>query len=344
MTDDTTQTHTDSEPGTGPDLTGDPRTPEHMPPPPEVVVDPQSGKATQEYIRAMARKGLLHHAEPGETKTRPFRWMPVLTTRLLLPTGACAGLSWIFGAMAEHPAPEPGTRSLNDVMRHHFVELCEGLETVAALGAALAALHGTVRVFGILSAHEQYRSAQGHFVLAADLDDTARRLLARAQTAVDAVRATRIHAHDLLDRQRNDVLLPAQLWSIACDLAAYSRLSGQHPDEPRTHSLTEIVSSRAGDLERVRRGIDRRVAALEAYAVHARQSDALYQEWCEARDLADGHAEVTDLLARTAAEDLDIAETAGMTGKAGEVGAAFRTALDETRTAAAAALPSHGDH
>jgi hypothetical protein len=125
------------------------------------------------------------------------------------------------------------------------------------------------------------RDAQPHMVLTEDLMPIAAALLARARTAADQVTGTRVHTDDLIDRQRNQVELPAQVWEVAQSLAAYSRLLDQTPTTAVTSLLREAAGERAAKLDAARQGVERRVKALEQYAAAAAQADHFYTEWLQ---------------------------------------------------------------
>lgn len=70
------------------------------------------------------------------------------------------------------------------------------------------------------------------------------------------------------------------------------------------------------------------------------QADDRYRELQQIQVLTDGSDEVLDFLARTARDDLAVAEIEGMTGKAAAVADAFTVALESAKEAAVVALPT----
>ena len=76
--------------------------------------------------------------------------------------------------------------------------------------------------------YEQLRWYEGRYVVADDLDESSRRLLARAQQAIATVNGSAVNAEGLLDDVRNAVMLPAQEWEIARLLAKLSELRSGH--------------------------------------------------------------------------------------------------------------------
>lgn len=104
-------------------------------------------------------------------------------------------------------------------------------------------------------------------------------------------------------------------------------------------TVAELLTTRQRVLKTSRQGIERRVAALEAYAEQVAEADARYAEVREIERLAAGSDELLALLARTAADDLAVTEIKGLTGEAAVVAATFTKALESAKQAAVAALP-----
>ncbi|MFF9458150.1 hypothetical protein [Streptomyces flaveolus] len=212
--------------------------------------------------------------------------------------------------------------------------------TVAVVCAGLVAdraLHN--RQLHLLAA------AQQHLVHPTDLTADAQELLARAQLAMTAVLDSKVHREQWLDAQRNEVAFPRQEWAIAQDLQNYSRVARKDqraPQETDNSTVAELLTSRQRVLATSLHGIARRVAALEAYASTVAEADARYDEVREIERLKAGSDELLDLLARTAADDLAVAETDALTGEAAVVASMFTKALESAKQAAAAALPLKG--
>lgn len=107
-------------------------------------------------------------------------------------------------------------------------------------------------------------------------------------------------------------------------------------------TVAELLTTRQRVLKTSRQGIERRVAALEAYAEQIAEADARYAEVREIERLAAGSDEFLALLARTAADDLAVTEIEGLTGEAAVVAATFTKALESAKQAAVSVLPSRG--
>jgi hypothetical protein len=131
------------------------------------------------------------------------------------------------------------------------------------------------------------RRAYDQFVLASDLDEESRELLARAHGAVRAVLRSQVHADGTLDHIRNEVVLPRAEWEIASALRGVSTLRMRHPD---------LARDAAGDAGRTLAAtvgaVRERVESLENYAEQVKAADAAA--------LLPGRHSVTDLDALTA--------------------------------------------
>ena len=178
-----------------------------------------------------------------------------------------------------------------------------------------------------------------HCVLREDLTEDAGRLLARADTAARAVLGSTVHLEELLDRQRNEGLLPAQEWELAVELREYSRLVRKAPKSPQGAEVVHLLAERRRKLLISRDGIERRVKALEAYASRVAEADRRYEELRQIQELTEGDSEVLDFLARTVRDDLAVAELEGITGGASIVVESLRNAITSARRAAVVALP-----
>ncbi|MEU3423612.1 hypothetical protein AB0F39_34565 [Streptomyces murinus] len=178
------------------------------------------------------------------------------------------------------------------------------------------------------------------YVLSSELTKDARRLVGRADWAAHEVLASEMHDRGLIDRQRNEVSVPAQVWEIADALREYSRLVQTGPEASEDAQVAALLDTRRRALQRSVDGIERRVIALEEYASKVAEADRQYLKLRETRQAADRLAAdsdaVLDLLARTARDDLAVAEIEGM---AGEAAAAAAAALEAAHEAAVIALP-----
>ena len=286
------------------------------------VVDPAAPAALQKFITTEAERGTLYR--PTEQEQQSVIVLPAK----VLPVVAATGLAGAALAVVVH--------SISDSL--HWLVWTGGVIAIL-IAVAIFVPRGLWELEDASAPRRQLRDALPYMVLSDDLTPTAAALLARAKQAADQVTGTRVHADDLIDRQRNQVELPAQVWDIAQALAAYSRFVDQTPTGAVTPLLREAADERATQLGTARKGVERRIVALEHYAAAAVQADRSYTEWLQVQELSHQEPDVRALLAATAADDLAVAELEAMTADAGIVGEALRTAVGEARTAALQVLP-----
>lgn len=77
---------------------------------------------------------------------------------------------------------------------------------------------------------DQLHAIRDRYVLTETFTAAARALFSRASVAA-AVLASAVNGGGLIDRQRNEVMLPAQEWEIATALREYSRLAHKAPKD-----------------------------------------------------------------------------------------------------------------
>jgi hypothetical protein len=170
------------------------------------------------------------------------------------------------------------------------------------------------------------RTHHGRYLTAADFDARSRRLLRRAQDAVDAVTSAAVYRADLIDRAATGLALAGQEWDIAVALREQATLRAARaglaaaPQGPR-------AAAALGDQDRAARlaedSITDRIARLERYAAEVGQADAAYRDWTRAAALAESGRRHLDMLARTAADEHGIAEIEDMARQARAVRRAF---------------------
>ncbi|MFC5182617.1 hypothetical protein [Actinomadura harenae] len=184
-------------------------------------------------------------------------------------------------------------------------------EAAAALAAAGFA-GWTVGALRHLREPETTRAARDHhgrYLLPADFDRPAARLLVRAQRAIDAVLGSQAQAAGLLDAIDNATELPRQEWAIASALAEHTRLRrerrAQQP-ERLSAPVRALLEPQRRALNLSVRSITRRIEALEAYAGSAHAADEAFHEWRVLRDLPEQNARYRDLLAETVRDTLAV--------------------------------------
>ncbi|MFB7983949.1 hypothetical protein [Streptomyces vinaceus] len=183
-------------------------------------------------------------------------------------------------------------------------------------------------------------AATEHYVQDRDLTDDTRGLLVRAQRAQSTIIGSQVHRLDLIDRQRNEVVLPVQVWEIASARREYSRLSGSTAADSSSAEVVALQAVRRQALRVSRDGVEQRIVALEEYAAQVCEADLRYRELQQIQRLVEGNDDALDLLARTAADALAVAEIEAMSKEAAIVAKTFSSALDRASAAAVIALPT----
>jgi hypothetical protein len=170
------------------------------------------------------------------------------------------------------------------------------------------------------------RDHHGRYLTAADFDARSRRLLRRAQDAVDAVTSAEIYRAGLLDQAATGLALAGQEWEIAVALreqarlrAARAELAGADPGPRAAAALGRQVRA----AHTAEASIADRIAALERYAAEVGDADAAYRDWTRAAAVAEVSQQHLDMLARTAADERGIAEIEDMSRQARAVRRAF---------------------
>ncbi|MCG5121561.1 hypothetical protein ACRWOO_11490 [Streptomyces sp. NEAU-PBA10] len=135
------------------------------------------------------------------------------------------------------------------------------------------------------------------YVRPTDLTEDALVLLTRTQRAVHTVLGSSAHRLDLIDRQRNLLVLPQQEWEIAKTLLEYSRLTAK-----ARWAKGEERATAERTLKAVLDSAQRRIGALEAYAAQVTRDEE--------------RAAHLDLLAQTVRDDLAVAELDALTADA----------------------------
>ncbi|MWA05019.1 hypothetical protein F8568_032585 [Actinomadura sp. LD22] len=187
------------------------------------------------------------------------------------------------------------------------------------------------------------REHHGRYLLPADFDRPAARLLIRAQRAVDAVLGSQSHRAGLLDDVGNTVVLPRQEWAIAATLAEHTRLRRERvlqQPERLSARVRALLEPQDRALALSARSVTVRIEALEAYARRAGEADDAYHESRVLAALPEQNARYRDLLAGTVGDAMAGAEIRGMAEDARRTERALRErAADESATASELAIP-----
>jgi hypothetical protein len=206
-------------------------------------------------------------------------------------------------------------------------------EIIAALTVAMFGLR-VVR-FGQLSgrppAVAAARAYHGRYLTDTDFDAPARRLLRRAQDAVDAANASRVSRAGLLDGAGGSAALDWQEWDIALALREQARLRGLRAALPELSAgspAARLLQGHRDAAAAAERSVAERVSALERYAEEVREADAAYRDWEQHAAVARLAGQHLDMLARTAADEHGIAAIRAMSEQARAVRQALREITD----------------
>ncbi|TDD37496.1 hypothetical protein E1286_37125 [Nonomuraea terrae] len=185
-------------------------------------------------------------------------------------------------------------------------------------------------------AYEHLRWYEGRYVLLEDLDESSRRLLARAQRAIATVTGSRVNADGLLDDVRNAVMLPAQEWEIARLLAKLSDLRAQHR-ETVSRGLTPEVAAVAEPLARAldssEAAVLARVEALERYAINVAEAERAYTAHHQIQELRGRLHRYEELVAETGADVSSVPELDRLAEDADRLERALRRSMSSAREA-----------
>ncbi|MEU2593834.1 hypothetical protein ABZ630_24190, partial [Streptomyces albidoflavus] len=184
-----------------------------------------------------------------------------------------------------------------------------------------------------------WRASREHFIAPEELMDECRLLLARGQQATTTVMRSHVHRQGLIDKAHNEAALPGHEWELATILRDYSRLAEAEPRKPAGGEVVTLLQKRRDALRASLDGVERRVVALEAYAARVVEADRQWEEWRQIEELSEDADAVLNLLARTARDDMAVAEIEGMAGQAAVVAEALTSAVESAKKAAVIALP-----
>ena len=179
------------------------------------------------------------------------------------------------------------------------------------------------------------------------LDGPCRQLLRRAQVAIDAIVSSEVYAADLLGHAAGQSALRRHEWEIASTLREITALRAESgvglPGASRGPMTETVLESHRRALALAQEATTSRVSAIERYAAQVRVTDAARLDWQSALKVAGLNDRYLDLLARTAADELAVAEITGLTEQASAANEVFRENLHLASLAAEAlALPAPG--
>jgi hypothetical protein len=166
-----------------------------------------------------------------------------------------------------------------------------------------------------------------------NLDQSGRVLLARAQNAVDTVLGSQLRAAGLLEP--DEPTLRRHEWEVACATRELTRVRGLPSADAETGAMTAaVVDAQQRALMLAVEATTSRVSALERYADQVAAAEDAYQDWQAALRQAGLNDVYLDLVARTAADELAVAELDELTGRAAFMAQAVKSSLHEATAAA----------
>ncbi|MFI7701325.1 hypothetical protein [Nonomuraea sp. NPDC049480] len=184
--------------------------------------------------------------------------------------------------------------------------------------------------------HDKSREYAGRYVLRDHLDEPARALMARTQTAVEQVMGSRVNAEGLLDDARNGVMLPAQEWEIARLLAKLSELRAEHQEvvsEGLTPEVEAVAEPLAQALDSSDRAVLARVEALERYAGHVADAERAYRARHQIERLSARLPRYEELLAESGADETAVPELGRLSEDADRLEQALRDSVSSAHEA-----------
>jgi hypothetical protein len=139
-----------------------------------------------------------------------------------------------------------------------------------------------------------------HVVLPYTLDPADRRLLARAQNAIDAILRSEVHVAGLL--AADEPVLRRHEWEIACAMRRRTEVRALANADSETGTMTAAAAeSQHQAMELAEEATARRVRAIERYADQVGVANQAHRDWQSALTLAWVNDRYLDLAARTAA-------------------------------------------
>ncbi|HEU5158837.1 MAG TPA: hypothetical protein VFU43_17715 [Streptosporangiaceae bacterium] len=186
------------------------------------------------------------------------------------------------------------------------------------------------------------RHRRDRYLTPDDFDATGQDLLARAQTAIDAVRESEVNKQGLLDTVDNEVTLPRQEWEIAQVLSRQSKLRREQREILDSSSIPEVEAALRPLREKLEISVvavTRRIEALERYAERTRAADEAYRAQRHLDALAARAHEYDDLVAGAVRDDLALTAIERLTSQSDELARTLRERLTEAGGAAAQLPP-----
>jgi hypothetical protein len=170
------------------------------------------------------------------------------------------------------------------------------------------------------------------------LDRSCRRLLLRAQVAIDSVVDSGLDEAGLPDTVAERTLRRHE-WDIAVALRDISELRAEHEVNAAASvgPMTDtVLQPHKRALQFAQDAISSRIAALEHYAAEVSAAGIAYRDWQDALRVSDLNDRYRDLVARTAADEHAVVEISGLAEQAAAAAQAFRDTVQQVSLAAEA--------
>jgi hypothetical protein len=159
-----------------------------------------------------------------------------------------------------------------------------------------------------------------HHIQWYDLDPSCRELLLRAQRAIGSSLQSGIQVNSAAERIVEEPVLRQHEWEIAAALRTLTRRRAEHQASLREGepgpATAAVLEGQQHALELALGSIKSRIAALERYAAALAAADAADRDMERALRVSSRNDSYLDLVARTAADKLAVAELADVTEQA----------------------------
>jgi hypothetical protein len=181
--------------------------------------------------------------------------------------------------------------------------------------------------------HRQIVRQPDRVIFPADLDWDMRTLLARAQRAIDAILGSGIRAASLFDA--DEPALRRHEWDIACALRSFMQVRALPAADASLGEMTAaVVDAQRRAFDAAVAATTKRISSLERYAGQVADADAALRDWQSSLRQAGLNDAYYDLVARTAADELAVAELGQLTDRAAMMARALTDSLSQVEAAA----------
>jgi len=276
--------------------------------------------------RLFGRKPELLVPASSPAPARQTAWSEPMATlgTLLVWVTVCVGV-WILALIVFAVVFQPDVAAW----------LALALAAVGVLATGVITVRSAVEPRDLRSA----RRYHGRYLVAADFDHQAARLLVRAQRSVRTVLTATVTERGLLDELKNDLVLPEQLWDLGrllCEQTVLRARQREVAGGMSTAELDAVLGPQRRALLRSTAALERKVEALERYAERVRVADAALR----AEEAVQDGDRYIELLARTEPA-ADTAVVQGLADEAAGLHATLARSIDAAREAGRTlALPS----